>query len=88
MLDRPQRHAGGRHASAKGVAQLVEGDLAHLGELDRLLEPPGELRAVQGPPDSAILAIDRHKNFVALIEIERAQTRVERYDRPLKSDKP
>jgi hypothetical protein len=56
-----------------------------------------ELRPRQGQSDwraiyrragdfYAILAIDRHKNFAALIE--RAQTRVERYDRPLKSDKP
>jgi hypothetical protein len=33
-----------------------------------------------------ILAIDRHKEFAALIE--RAQARAERYDRPLKVDKP
>jgi hypothetical protein len=56
-----------------------------------------ELRPRQGQSDwraiyrragdfYAILAIDRHKNFAALIE--RAQARAERYDRPLKSDKP
>jgi hypothetical protein len=33
-----------------------------------------------------ILAIDRHKEFAALIE--RAQARAERYDGPLKVDKP
>ena len=33
-----------------------------------------------------ILAIDRHKDFAALIE--RAQARAERYHRPLKADKP
>jgi hypothetical protein len=33
-----------------------------------------------------ILAIDRHKDFVALIE--RAQARAQQYDRPLKADKP
>lgn len=33
-----------------------------------------------------ILAIDRHKEFAALIE--RAQVRAERYDGPLKGDKP
>jgi hypothetical protein len=33
-----------------------------------------------------ILAIDRHKEFAALIE--RAQVRAERYGRPLKGDKP
>jgi hypothetical protein len=56
-----------------------------------------ELRPRQGQSDwrviyrragdfYAILAIDRHKNFAALIE--RAQARAERYDRPLKADKP
>jgi hypothetical protein len=56
-----------------------------------------ELRPRQGQSDwraiyrragdfYAILAIDRHKSFAALIE--RAQARAERYDRPLKSDKP
>jgi hypothetical protein len=55
-----------------------------------------ELRPRQGQSDwraiyrragdfYAILAIDRHKNFAALIE--RAQARAGRY-RPLKSDKP
>ena len=33
-----------------------------------------------------ILAIDRHKDFTALIE--HAQVRAERYDTPLKPDKP
>jgi hypothetical protein len=33
-----------------------------------------------------ILAIDRHKDFTALIE--RAQVRAEGYDTPLKADKP
>ena len=33
-----------------------------------------------------ILAIDRHKESAALIE--RAQARAERYDKPLKADKP
>jgi hypothetical protein len=31
-------------------------------------------------------AVDRHKEFAALIE--RAQARAERYDGPLKADKP
>jgi hypothetical protein len=34
----------------------------------------------------AILAIDRHKNFAALIE--RARARIGRYDKPLTPDKP
>ncbi len=33
-----------------------------------------------------ILAINRHKDFAALIQ--RAQARAQQYDRPLKSDKP
>jgi hypothetical protein len=37
VLDGPQRHAGGGHARAEGVAQLVEGDLAHVGASDRFL---------------------------------------------------
>jgi hypothetical protein len=56
-----------------------------------------ELRPRQGQSDwraiyrragdfYAILAIDRHKNFTALIE--RAQARGGRYDRPLTADKP
>lgn len=59
--------------------------------------PLRELRPRQGQSDwraiyrrskdfYAILAIDRHKNFAALIE--RAQARADRYDRPLKADKP
>jgi len=56
-----------------------------------------ELRPRQGQSDwraiyrragdfYVILAVDRHKNFAALIE--RAQARVEQYDRRLKADKP
>jgi hypothetical protein len=56
-----------------------------------------ELRPKQGQSDwraiyrragefYVILAIDRHKNFAAMIE--RAQARAELYDQPLKSDKP
>lgn len=56
-----------------------------------------ELRPRQGRSDwraiyrragdfHVILAIDRHKDFAALIE--RAQARAQQYDRPLKADKP
>jgi hypothetical protein len=55
-----------------------------------------ELRPRQGQSDwraiyrrsedfYSILAIDRHKNFAAMIE--RAQARAARYDRPLKADR-
>lgn len=56
-----------------------------------------ELRPRQGQSDwraiyrrsenfYVILAIDRHKKFATLIE--RAQSRADRYDRPLKADRP
>lgn len=47
-------------------------------------ERPGVVRYEWPCPGN--LAIDRHKNFAALIE--RAQARANRYDRPLKADRP
>src|SRR5579863_5751813 len=40
VLQRAQWRAGGGHARAERVAQLVEGDLVDLGALERLLEAP------------------------------------------------
>lgn len=47
LLQRPERDAGGGHAGAEGVAQLVERDRADLGVLERLAEAADELGAVE-----------------------------------------
>jgi hypothetical protein len=43
VLDRAQRDAGGGHAGAEGVAQLVEGDLADPCSFGGSLEATHEL---------------------------------------------
>jgi hypothetical protein len=60
---------------------------AELREL-RPRQGQSDWRAIYRRADAfyALLAIDRHKNFAALIE--RAQGRAGLYDRPLKVDKP